>query len=159
MTTHVCIICIQNLSISLHSFDLNMQNESQYLQMYNQKQTLGNYTNNFVHTFAYDAVWALALALNRTDEQLKSNTSIPGCQDIPGYTNITLDLFKYNNAKVACILKSNLNATNFVGVSVRALLYFNLCIYINNCFQDSVYFDANGTRVIHKIGVFQYRLG
>ena len=113
-----------------------MQNESQYLQMYNQKRTLSNYTTTYAHTFAYDAVWALALALNRTDEQLKSNTSIPECQDLPGYTNITLDLLKYNNAKVACILKSNLNATNFVGVSVRALLYFNLCIYINNCFRD-----------------------
>ena len=113
-----------------------MQNESQYLQMYNQKRTQGSYTTTYAHTFAYDAVWALALALNRTDEQLKSNTSIPECQDLPGYTNITLDLFKYNNAKVACILKSNLNAINFVGVSVRALLYFNLCIYINKYFRD-----------------------
>ena len=113
-----------------------MQNESQYLQMYNQNRTQGSYTTTYAHTFAYDAVWALALALNRTDEQLKSNTSIPECQNFPGYANITLDLFKYNNAKVACILKSNLNATNFVGVSVRALLYFNLCIYINKYFRD-----------------------
>ena len=153
--------CIVNFTIYLHLFDLHMQNSSQYLQMYNQKRTLGNYTNTFAHTFAYDAVWALALALNRTDELLKSNTSIPECQDLPGYTNITLDLFKYNNAKLACILKSNLNVTNFVGVSVRVLLYFNLCtcIYIMHCFQGSVHFDADGTRVIHKISVLQYRQG
>ena len=136
-----------------------MQNESQYLEMYEQKRTQGSYTYTFAHTFAYDAVWALALALNRTDEQLKSNTSIPQCKDLPGYTNITLDLFKYNNAKVACILKSNLDATNFVGVSVCALLIFNLYNSIMHCFQGSVYFDANGTRDIHKISVLQYRQG
>ena len=64
-----------------------------------------------------------------------SNTSIPGCQDLPGYTNITLDLFKYNNAKVACILKSNLNATSFVGVSVRALLYLTFVFISINAFR------------------------
>ena len=93
---------------------------SQYLQLYNEKRALNNYGNPVAQTFAYDAVWALALALNKTAEQIKSNTSIPKCQNLQGYANISLDHFQYNNAKLSCYLNSNLQETNFNGVSVCA---------------------------------------
>ena len=78
----------------------------------------GNYSDTAAHTFAYDAIWALALALNKTEGQMKSNISIPDCQGLQGYTNISLDQFQYSNAKMSCYLKTNLQATNFTGVTV-----------------------------------------
>ena len=97
---------------------LNVQNLSQYLELYNQRQKLENYSDTAVQAFAYDAIWALALALNKTEEQIKTNISIPDCQDRNGYINITLDQFQYSNAKMSCYLKANLQATNFTGVTV-----------------------------------------
>ena len=97
---------------------LNIQNLSQYLELYNQRQKNEKYSDTVVQAFAYDAIWALALALNKTEEQMKSNTSIPDCQGLNGYINITLDQFQYSNAKMSCYLKANLQATNFTGVTV-----------------------------------------
>ena len=94
--------------------------------MYTQKRMLGSYGDTAAQTFAYDAVWTLALALNKTDEQIKSNASITKCKNLQGYTNITLDQFRYNNAQLSCLLKNNLQDTNFSGVSVSEFLTFEL---------------------------------
>ena len=48
---------------------LNIQNLSQYLELYNQRQKNEKYSDTVVPAFAYDAIWALALALNKTEEQ------------------------------------------------------------------------------------------
>ncbi|KAL5493728.1 hypothetical protein EMCRGX_G014948 [Ephydatia muelleri] len=120
--------------------NLFTSNLSQYLELYNQRQKLENYSDTVVHAFAYDAIWALALALNKTEEQIKTNISIPDCQGLNGYINITLDQFQYSNAKMSCYLKANLQATNFTGVT------------------GAVQFDSNGTRVNHKLSILQYRI-
>ena len=65
---------------------------------------------------AYDAIWAIALALNKTAAQL--NTNGTGCEYLNGALNVTLDKFTYDNARLACVLKNNLASTNFVGASV-----------------------------------------
>ena len=100
------------------SFFYTMQNTSQYLLLYNEKRKLKNYGDPAAHTFAYDAVWAMALALNKTAQQINSNTLIKKCQNLPGNVNISLDQFQYNNSKLSCYLNSNLQETNFNGVSV-----------------------------------------
>ena len=109
-----------------------IQNVSQYMQLYNQKRILGSYSDTVVHTFAYDAVWALALALNKTAEQLKSNTSVPGCNNTQQYTNITLDQFRYNSSQLSCFLKSNLQATNFSGASVCPCIQIPFCYHTDS---------------------------
>ena len=115
---------------------LNVQNLSQYLELYNQRQKLENYSDTVVQAFAYDAIWALALALNKTEEQIKTNISIPDCQGLNGYINITLDQFQYSNAKMSCYLKANLQATNFTGVTVSVQLILTCLLFWHHRFRE-----------------------
>ncbi|EDV28740.1 uncharacterized protein TRIADDRAFT_51953 [Trichoplax adhaerens] len=59
--------------------------------------------NNFAAS-GYDAVWAIALALNRSQEQFKS-------------MNRTLDQFHYNNAEMGRIIANQLDQVKFEGIS------------------------------------------
>ena len=68
---------------------------------------------------AYDAVWILAGALNRTTAMVKSgNINGTGCENITG-SLVPLDQFQYSNEKMGCIIQYNIQITNFTGVSVR----------------------------------------
>lgn len=58
--------------------------------------------------FAYDAVWTIAYALNKTEQELSHK----------GY-NLTLDNFDYFEANnLSSIISRHLVETNFAGVSV-----------------------------------------
>lgn len=57
----------------------------------------------------YDAMWALALALNRTEAILKTNGS-------------TLSDFHYNNTVIRSILFNEMTNTDFIGISVSSIL-------------------------------------
>ena len=58
---------------------------------------------------AYDAIWAVAFALNKTILRLKS-------------VGQTLDDYNYNNKEIADIILSEIADVNFVGMSVRPIL-------------------------------------
>ena len=69
----------------------------------------------------YDSVWALALALNRTMTMVESlNISGTGCESMNG-SLVPLHQFDYTNAMMGCLIKWNLQQTDFFGVSVKLI--------------------------------------
>ncbi|KAL5471262.1 hypothetical protein EMCRGX_G029358 [Ephydatia muelleri] len=87
---------------------------------------------------AYDAVWILAAALNRTMAMVKSgNINGTGCENITG-SLVPLDQFQYSNEKMGCIIQYNIQITNFTGVS------------------GHIQFDMNGTRIQNLLILKQY---
>lgn len=57
--------------------------------------------------FAYDAVWTLAMALNRTEEYLRETKS-----------GLSIDSFTYASTEVMEYFNRSLEETNFTGVTV-----------------------------------------
>ena len=95
----------------------------EYLRRLDMAAARDNVTFTFVAPIAYDAVWSLALALNKTNSMLawpkervvgKTNCQDDGI-DLNGFR---LDNFTYNHSLVGCVVRWNLAQTNFVGVSV-----------------------------------------
>ena len=73
---------------------------------------------------AYDAVWSLALALNKTDTMLSwprdEIINETQCEDDGGdLERYGLSNFTYARHLIGCVLHWNLARTNFTGVSVR----------------------------------------
>ncbi len=88
-----------------------------------------NYTTVFILPgVAYDALWTFALALNRTNEMVSSltkekilnMTQCGGTDEETGveWEVVSLENFTYSNQLMGCIIRWNLERTNFVGVSV-----------------------------------------
>ncbi len=80
-----------------------------------------NYTSVFFATVAFDALWTFALALNSTSEMVQSSTrqgiaNLTGC-NVPGEL-VPLENFTYSNKFMGCVIRWNLERTDFVGVSV-----------------------------------------
>ena len=71
-----------------------------------------NSPNKAYQTNGYDAMWALALALNKTENILKRNGS-------------TLSDFTYNNTMIRSILFDQISQTDFIGISVSSLSIFS----------------------------------
>ena len=67
----------------------------------------------FVETLAYDSVWTLALALNRTMNMINTNDTLD-CGPSP----VPLEEFSYGNSSTACLIRHNLSKTNVTGLSV-----------------------------------------
>ena len=68
---------------------------------------------------AYDAVWVLALALNRTMAMVGSgNINGTGCGNVTG-SLVPLERFQYSNERMGCLIQWNIQRTNISGVSVR----------------------------------------
>ena len=93
-----------------------------------------NYTFVFLATVAYDALWTFALALNRTNEMVGSltreeilnRTQCGGTDEETGveWEVVSLENFTYSNQLMGCIIRWNLERTDFVGISVS----LNLCL-------------------------------
>ena len=87
------------------------------------------YSHTFVATVAYDALWTLALALNKTNEMVQSSTraeimnttQCEGSDEEAGrmWEIVSLENFTYSNRLMGCIVRWNLERTDFVGVSVH----------------------------------------
>ena len=75
----------------------------------------------FVETLAYDSVWTLALALNRTMNMINTNTTLD-CGPSP----VPLEEFSYGNSSTACLIRHSLSNTNFTGLSVSLLLVLDV---------------------------------
>ena len=72
----------------------------------------------------YDAIWILALALNKTLSMVEEgNSSVigTGCENVAGWL-APLEEFSYNNEKMGCLIQWNIQQTNFSGVSVSIKL-------------------------------------
>ncbi len=90
--------------------------------------TQDNYTYTFFATVAYDALWTFALALNRTNEmvgglireEILNMTQCRGTDEETGvkWEVVSLENFTYSNQLMGCIIRWNLERTDFVGVSV-----------------------------------------
>lgn len=76
----------------------------------------------FVETLAYDSVWTLALALNRTMNMINTNNTLD-C----GTSSLPLEQFSYSNSSTACLIRHSLRKTNFTGLSVCALVCMPCC--------------------------------
>ena len=68
-----------------------------------------------MENLAYDSVWTLALALNRTRNMIAANDVPGGCVGAPP---VPLEEFSYGNSTTACIIRDSLSKTNFNGQSV-----------------------------------------
>ena len=80
-----------------------------------------NYTFVFLATVAYDALWTFALALNRTSEMVQNSrrpviVRLTGCT-VPGEL-VPLENCTYSNEFMGCVIRWNLERTDFVGISV-----------------------------------------
>ena len=96
------------------------QTARQFDELYENRSTqLGYAPNRVISGVAYDAVWALALGLNRTQEMLLSNYNVSeiGCGGQEGGL-VPLEQFNYSNGVMGCVMRWNLEQTNFSGVSV-----------------------------------------
>ena len=94
------------------------QTPNMFQDIYESRVVAQNYTLNNEADIAYDAVWALAFALNRTNELVaRGNVSESGC-DLEGEL-VPLHMFNYSNALLGCVIRWSLEQTNFTGVSVR----------------------------------------
>ena len=68
----------------------------------------------------YDAIWILALALNKTLSMVEEgNSSVieTDCKNATG-SLVPLEEFNYSNEMMGCLIQWNLQRTNFSGVSV-----------------------------------------
>ena len=71
----------------------------------------------------YDAIWMLALALNKTSSMVEEgNSSIigTGCENATGWL-APLEEFSYDNEKMGCLIQWNIQQTNFSSVSVSVI--------------------------------------
>ena len=129
-----------------------------------------NVTFTFVAPIAYDAVWSLALALNRTDTMLawpkERIVRETNCQDDGiDLSGFRLDNFTYNHSFIGCVVRWNLAQTNFTGVSVSITtvhycnhyLVSDVIVVLSCTTQGRVSFDSDGTREQADVTLLQYR--
>ena len=65
---------------------------------------------------AYDATWAMAVAMHRAADRINNNND-SGCEYLSGEM-LPLENFTYSNKKMACILQTSYAEAVFEGVTV-----------------------------------------
>ena len=85
---------------------------------YEKRAISGGY-NPITHSSRmYDALWALAFALNRTMTMVDSgDINGTGCQNASG-SLVHLHEFDYRNEMLGCLIQWSLHQTNFSGLTV-----------------------------------------
>ena len=88
--------------------------------MYKNRAAEENYTvHTAVAALGFDAVWALAIALNKTAAMVQSdNVSETGCEGKTEGDLVPLEQFNYSNGLMGCVIQWNLQNTDFQGTSV-----------------------------------------
>ena len=97
------------------------QTPRQFDSMYTTRSAMLGYSPILLSGLAYDAVWVLALGLNRTQEMFLNNYNVSeiGCDGLDGGL-VPLEQFNYSNGVMGCVMRWNLEQTNFSGVSVSS---------------------------------------
>ena len=93
-----------------------------------------NYTYTVEASAAYDGLWTLAFALNKTNEMISTlpREDILNITECEGFDVerrvyfelVSLENFTHSNHLMGCIIKWNLERTKHVGVSVSVAYYF-----------------------------------
>jgi len=86
--------------ITLLLLPLYMQSPRYMDEIYANRSAQLGYTPGLVRGLAYDAIWALALALNRTQDMFLSNFNVTeiGCDGLDGGL-VPLEQFHYSNGE------------------------------------------------------------
>ena len=110
--------------IALFHFCECIQTPRQFDDLYEDRRFNQSHSSLLTSSFAYDAVWTLALALNRTQDMFLDNTNVSeiGCGGLDGGL-VPLEQFNYSNGVMGCVVRWNLQQTNFSGVSVSLWCY------------------------------------
>jgi len=105
--------------ITLLLLPLYMQSPRYMDEIYANRSVQLGYTPGLVRGLAYDAIWVLALALNQTQDMFlsKFNVTEIGCGGLDGGL-VPLEQFNYSNGVMGCVIRWNLERSNFSGVSV-----------------------------------------
>ena len=69
---------------------------------------------------AYDAVWAMALGLDKASERVRLGND-SGCEHLQGDL-LPLEQFNYSNAKMGCVFEQSFAETSFPGITVSGQL-------------------------------------
>ena len=89
----------------------------------------------------YDVLWVLAIALNNTMTMVNSNDiGQTNCENVPG-SLMSLEHFDHTNKRMGCVIRWNLNNTNFMGVSVSDFDFglLDFIMHWNNVYRAILY--------------------
>lgn len=111
---HVSVFSSTLNKISSPVFPL--KSSEQFLQDYEARAVRDGYAPTVTAPLAYDAVWVLATALEGVAQRVASRDDA-GCEGASGEL-VPLGNFTYDNEKLWCLLHSELQETDFLGVSV-----------------------------------------
>ena len=105
----------------------------QFHANYSQRAIAENYTVTDAGYVIFDALWILALALNNTMTMVNSgDITETDCEIFKFPGNLTsFETFNHKNRKMGCIIRWNLNKTNFTGVTVSTCTYTVTINYVN----------------------------
>ena len=123
---------IFNVFDFLFLINCTFQTARDFNTRYVDKLNQNNYRNTSLPlaSLAYDALWALAFALNSTNqmfhemtrEKILNTTGCAGGEEKGGvhmtWEMLALENFTYDNKLMGCVIRWNLQRTNFSGVSV-----------------------------------------
>ena len=99
-------------------FFLFMQSTNEFEDLYENRATATGFPTIIEGGYAYDAVWALAFALNRSRTLIdRGDANVTGCMDREG-SLVPLHEFDYSNALLGCVIRWSLEQTRFEGVTV-----------------------------------------
>ena len=94
-----------------------------FSEQYSTRAMAENFTVIDAGFAIYDVLWILALALNNTISMVNnSDVGQTNCESVPG-SLVSLENFDHTNKRMGCVIRWNLNNTNFSGVSVSIDLY------------------------------------
>ena len=92
----------------------------EFSEQYSTRARAENFTVIDAGFAVYDVLWILALALNSTMTMVNSDDiGQTNCESVPG-SLVSLENFDHTNKRMGCVIRWNLNNTNFSGVSVSS---------------------------------------
>ena len=111
---------LHNKIVRAYNYHCVLQTPVEFLDMYEQKAREEKYTIlPGEAALGFDAVWALAIALNKTAVMVQSgNVSETGCEGNTDGDLVPLEQFNYSNGLMGCVIQWNLQNTDFQGTSV-----------------------------------------
>ena len=109
-------------NLALDGYTLFLQSTDEFIQKYTRLLRNTKYNPDSIYIVAFDAIWSLALMLNKTEEMRMTTVSrndpqFEKCNHLYGEL-VPLDEFNYSNALMGCVMKENFHKVDFTGVSV-----------------------------------------
>ena len=90
----------------------------EFFEQYSTRATTKSFTVIDAGFAIHDVLWVLALALNNTMTMVNNDDiGQTNCENVPG-SLVNLSDFDHTNKQMGCVIRWNLDNTNFSGVSV-----------------------------------------